>query len=135
MDAQRLDTLAKAVGRWTTRRSVVAFVVGMGLAARTPGVTMARQKNTKAKNKKKKCKQFLPQTQCMACPPFITHPCHWRISVRCPTQPDGTICTEDGGTACCFGRCRNLQTDVDHCGACRNACAEGQTCQAGACVP
>jgi hypothetical protein len=33
----------------------------------------------------------------------------------------------------CSGKCRDLQTDVKHCGSCGNACAEAQNCVAGVC--
>ncbi len=38
------------------------------------------------------------------------------------------------GTACCAGRCLDLQSDAAHCGACGTACSAGQACCAGACT-
>ncbi len=38
------------------------------------------------------------------------------------------------GQTNCSGTCRDLQTDVAHCGMCGRACAAGQVCSVGACV-
>src|SRR5262249_39751384 len=42
------------------------------------------------------------------------------------------------GRDCCAGACVNLQTDVDHCGACANVCdaadSQGRSCGGGACA-
>jgi hypothetical protein len=40
----------------------------------------------------------------------------------------------DGGMACCTGMCRDVSSDVRHCGRCRRQCSAGQDCRAGQCV-
>lgn len=45
-----------------------------------------------------------------------------------PEQCDG------GGAARCGGACVNTEVDPVHCGGCDNACASGQSCEAGVCV-
>lgn len=54
---------------------------------------------------------------------------------RCKKQrtPCAGICCPVG-QACC-GRCTDLQTDTNHCGACFVACGADQTCVAGSCTP
>lgn len=37
------------------------------------------------------------------------------------------------GLSLCHGRCVDLRTDGDHCGACDNACGPGEECVSGAC--
>jgi hypothetical protein len=39
----------------------------------------------------------------------------------------------DGGLTLCGQTCANLQTDVNNCGSCGNACPAGAACQNGAC--
>ena len=57
-----------------------------------------------------------------------------RRKCRCQQgrSPCAGICCPTG-LACC-GRCTDLQTDTDNCGACFTACAVGQTCVAGICT-
>jgi len=43
------------------------------------------------------------------------------------------VCPGAGQTEC-DGACVDVQTDAAHCGACGEACSEGQTCVAGACT-
>jgi hypothetical protein len=38
------------------------------------------------------------------------------------------------GSTNCFGTCKNLSSDLQNCGACGVACAQGQVCTSGACV-
>jgi hypothetical protein len=54
---------------------------------------------------------------------------------RCKKQriPCAGICCPVG-QACC-GRCADLQTDTNHCGACFTVCGADQTCVAGSCTP
>ncbi len=50
-----------------------------------------------------------------------------------PTLPD----VRDNECFCagsvCAGACRNTLSDADHCGACGNVCAPGQSCVGGVC--
>lgn len=41
------------------------------------------------------------------------------------------VCSTD--EACCGYTCVSPQTDPEHCGACGNACAEGEVCESGTC--
>ncbi len=56
------------------------------------------------------------------------------IGSLCNCLPPNTFC---GGARCDIlpCSCSNLQTDLDNCGACGNACPIGTDCQGGACVP
>jgi len=47
----------------------------------------------------------------------------------CPQ--DGAVCTS--GLSVCADACVDLEGDIANCGACGNACGDGQTCQAGVC--
>ena len=46
--------------------------------------------------------------------------------------PDASTCTE--GREECLDECVDLQTSVEHCGACGNACGDGLVCEMGSCV-
>ena len=51
---------------------------------------------------------------------------------------DGTISLtgrNDSLTQSCNGACVNLQSDPANCGACGNACASGEACTDGDCLP
>lgn len=45
--------------------------------------------------------------------------------------PEPTGC--EGGTSMCGITCIDLQNDARHCGACGNACADGESCSGGVC--
>jgi hypothetical protein len=51
-----------------------------------------------------------------------------------PIQP-GQIPGCLGSRILCDGRCVDPSSDADHCGACGDACAAEEMCDAGACVP
>ncbi|MEZ4391795.1 MAG: hypothetical protein R3A48_11915 [Polyangiales bacterium] len=69
-------------------------------------------------------------TRCTAVP---------RTSGSC-TSPVGGVCNTSGSCVCasgnslCSGRCVNLQTDRNNCGACGRACATNAACVSGVCV-
>lgn len=53
------------------------------------------------------------------------------------TGDAGTTTSDDGcgqGTQLCGQACVNLQTDLDHCGGCGQACATDDVCDAGTCA-
>lgn len=52
------------------------------------------------------------------------------------TNPLGyaQTCVDVPTSTSCEAQCRNLMTDVDHCGACGNACAAGGVCNDGECA-
>ncbi|MGK4007579.1 MXAN_6577-like cysteine-rich protein [Sorangium sp. So ce1036] len=47
---------------------------------------------------------------------------------------DNTLAACDDDLSLCGGACVDTQTDPEHCGACDGVCADGQHCEAGACV-
>ena len=49
-----------------------------------------------------------------------------------PVLHCGLVCV--GGTTNCGGVCINTAINIDHCGACDNACGAQQTCSTGNCV-
>jgi thiol-disulfide isomerase/thioredoxin len=75
-----------------------------------------------------------------------------RCGVRCPIGTScvaGTCVSGDGsgtgpggsppcqcprGQACCEGECKDLNTDEQHCGRCKQPCREGETCCEGRCL-
>ncbi|MCP3139297.1 DUF4215 domain-containing protein [Pyxidicoccus xibeiensis] len=58
------------------------------------------------------------------------------LSAMACTSPEPPDSPEDcpTGQTSCSGTCRDLTTDVQHCGACGTACSAGNTCVAGQCV-
>lgn len=56
----------------------------------------------------------------------------------CPLVEGGDACTGvicPGGQTCCGGTCKTLDSDVENCGACGNACATNAACVTGLCIP
>lgn len=49
-----------------------------------------------------------------------------------PEPPSEPLPCSDGRTRC-SGRCADLRTDLEHCGACGGACPSGQACLEGSC--
>jgi hypothetical protein len=130
MDAKRFDSLATVVGRWTTRRSALTLVAGLGLGVLDPAVTEAA-----------KCRPTCTECQHCQCKKKHGKKC------RCRSRNDETFCANPEGGFCqngvcscrdatnCFGSCVNLQFNAGHCGTCGNACTITQVCTAGTCFP
>jgi hypothetical protein len=57
-----------------------------------------------------------------------------------PNAPDADPDAPDGATSCadglelCGGRCADLDTDSEHCGACDDGCSPGESCVGGDCA-
>ena len=47
----------------------------------------------------------------------------------------GSPSVPEFATTCCDGRCVNIRFDARNCGGCGRACAPGERCQNGTCVP
>ena len=114
MDGSRFDHLA----RWaatTSRRRALRFLVGFALGGLLPSIATDRTAGAACGLVGDSCTQ---DGDC--CP-----------GARCARN--GTCRCKLGLTAC-GGRCRNLQTNPNHCGACGHVCASG-SCVAGVCCP
>jgi hypothetical protein len=135
MDVRQFDALTRAAGRWMTRRLIFTLIAGAGQAARVFGEISASQKRKKPKKKNSRCQRPCPE--CTSCR-LVKVPCGRAcdgLGRRCVPVTDGTACVGGGGTTCCSGHCRDLQTDSANCGACFNACGPGRTCNEGRCPP
>src|SRR4029079_3615691 len=53
---------------------------------------------------------------------------------RSALNPCDDILCPGGTPTCCDGECKNIQTDVENCGACGHACAPHQMCVRGRCA-
>ncbi|ATB50616.1 MXAN_6577-like cysteine-rich protein [Corallococcus macrosporus] len=62
-------------------------------------------------------------------PPLLLAAVAALLLTGCPEE--GAVCTP--GLAVCGEACVDLRGDAANCGACGNACGDGQTCQDGAC--
>jgi DNA-binding beta-propeller fold protein YncE len=119
MDGGRFEGILRSLGGGAaSRRSVARGLAGIGLGALVAGRAGAGgdveaagdrcAKLGKACSKEKKCCNGL------AC-------------------RNGT-CACTGGKTKCGTRCRNLKTDPNNCGACGQACFEGEACVGGFCA-
>jgi hypothetical protein len=114
-----LDDLAKglASGNLSRRkalRMLGAAMVG-GMLASIPGVALAAP-----------CRR--PRIRCagQCCAAGVTTCQGTGRNSTCGSCPTGQVV--------CGGQCVDTSTDLANCGGCGNACAEGKTCQGGACV-
>jgi hypothetical protein len=57
------------------------------------------------------------------------------VGRRPDVRAEGGVTNCPSGTTLCDGRCADTRTDVEHCGACNNPCANDRVCAGGACVP
>jgi len=114
MEDQRFDELTKRVASSVSRRTALkaALIAGVGGFLGLGGTEVASADAGKCLGDKcelnKQCCTGVcdPNTQTCACP---------------------------GGQTNCSGNCLNLQTDSANCGACGNACPNGQACVGGVC--
>lgn len=115
----RFDDLARdlangTVSRRTALRRLAGGALGFGIAL-TPGAAIAAEELERARcPKSRKCKG-------KCCPP----------GAKCKKGK----CKCKGGKRKCGKKCVDVQTSVDHCGACGNACPDGQACVGGECTP
>jgi hypothetical protein len=75
------------------------------------------------------------QTGCDSAKPVVSIPFPTITNPRSSPPDENGTCAE-GKTLCGIGaseRCRNLQTDYEHCGECGNACMPGIQCVNGRC--
>jgi hypothetical protein len=141
MDANRIDTIARFLTTLGSRRGALRGLVA-GISTLIPRLgTDARR----GKNRKKEPKPAPPKCSKLYGKCFVNSDCCAR-GARCDRtgrnrclckrgraicKPQGTCCPN--GQVCC-GRCANLKTSPDHCGACGAACAVGEVCIGGICT-
>ena len=122
MDAHRFDRLAVALAATPSRRRVLRLLAGSALGS----LLGARARGEAA-----------GQAGCGLVGAGCTvnddccrgARCNARNRCACRAGAGFSACPVAGGE-----RCFRLQTDRDHCGACGNACADGELCCGGACV-
>jgi Collagen triple helix repeat (20 copies) len=71
------------------------------------------------------------------CPTAVSPYCIQNPSLCTPVQKAcvSAVCGGcDSGQTACHGACANLQTDVQNCGSCGNACSNGSACVNGNCA-
>ncbi len=88
-----------------SRRQALAGVLGMAVIALTEDID-AKKKKRKKKNKSKKKDKNHGPAQDTGCP---------------------------AGQVECDDQCRDLSSDIEHCGECYESCYNGQICSAGVC--
>ncbi len=112
MDGPRFDTLARtlAATRRTTRKTLLGAGLGLLLAGRSGDGAAAdcKQVGQRCSGDKDCCKH----AQC-------------RLS---------GVCACKSGFTDCNGKCKDLTTNKNHCGACNNDCGDGEFCCSGACI-
>ena len=133
MDAHRFDDVIRAFSSTATRRR---FLVGLAalpfFAADDEARAWERKrrgKNAKKAKKGKKAKDKKNPKDCAG----------KECGGKCGDCRDGKVC-HDGVCGCpdamaeCDGRCVNLLTDADHCGACNASCPGSNGCRHGTCT-
>jgi hypothetical protein len=60
--------------------------------------------------------------------------CQFKTDCCAGSRCDNDRCRCRDGLTACGKRCRDLESDRAHCGACGNACRSGQTCCGGTCA-
>ena len=119
MDGPRFDAWTRTLARGRSRRGALRVLAGGGLGALLAHRAASRGTAQEA------------QAVCG----LVGEPC--RVNGECC---HGNAC-RDGTCQCarvnytnCNGRCRDLRTNENHCGACNTPCEAGQTCCRGRCV-
>jgi hypothetical protein len=112
MDGPRFDTLARtlAASHRTSRKTLLGAGLGLLLAGRSGDGAAAdcKQVGQRCSGDKDCCKH----AQC-------------RLS---------GVCACKSGFTDCNGKCKDLTTNKNHCGACNNDCGDGEFCCSGACI-
>src|SRR5262245_45601527 len=130
-------SLAESVPRRESLRRLGAVFAGAVLSPLAAGTAWAAGKQAPAQDPCKafcdRCSKGAPRNQCLtACRACNNTPS--RLCGGC-----GTHACCGAGTTCCSGRCADLDSDVNHCGACGNVCDEvvgphlHSTCINGSC--
>ena len=140
MEAPRFDSLTKIAGI-SRRSALLSLAVGLVLPVRrasTSDTSLKAQRDGDPGPAPSKCSKLYGKC-------FVNSDCCAR-GARCDRtgrnrclckrgralcKPQGTCCPK--GQVCC-GRCANLKTSSDHCGACGVACAVGEVCVGGICT-
>lgn len=125
MDSKRFDALVRAVSRSGSRRAVGRLLAGLALAAgfASQDVTAKRRKRHKGRKRGHAALRHDQPRQASAGRPSKGN----ARPNRCPLGQ--TACKVKGRKTCV-----DLQTDTNHCGKCRKACAGDQICQNGQCA-
>jgi hypothetical protein len=112
MNERRFDTIARGLAGPLPRRPLIGVLAGALTAAWVlPEQALACKKVGRKCDKNKDC-------------------CD---GARCKGGKNGK-CRCKGGFTKCGKQCYNLDKDEQHCGACDNACAEGDSCIDGSCA-
>lgn len=137
------DRIARITRRFTSglpRRTAIAMAFG---ASSLPWLAASR--DGEAKRRKRRNRGPGPDDPCSklggkcafngdCCGPRTR--CKKAGNGKCRCKRDSVPCAGiccPTGQACC-GRCADLQTDADNCGACFAACGADETCVAGSCT-
>lgn len=126
MDAHRFDDAIRAFSSTATRRKLLSGLTAIPFLAPEAGAWERNHQGKKAKKRKnkKKGKKSCAGKECGG---------------KCADCRHGKVC-RDGACVCpddyveCDGKCVNLLTDADHCGACNTTCPGGNGCRHGTCT-
>jgi hypothetical protein len=110
MDAIRFDALTRAL---TSRRTTRKTLLGAGL-----GLLLAGRRRDAAANCKKVGRSCNQDSDCCK-------DAECRLSGVCDCKVGFTACS---------GKCKDLSTNNNHCGACNNECGGGEFCCSGECI-
>jgi hypothetical protein len=113
MNAARFDGLLRSLALSTSRRGLVADLVGSLLAVLA--VQLSGEEALAGCGGR--C------AQCERC-----------RNGRCRPKEDQTPCGSEGTRQCCAGRCVSLETNPRHCGECGRRCQINAVCDAGICA-
>jgi len=124
MDGGGFDKLARRLAGATTRRGVLQGAL-VGLV----GGVAVHDATDAAPRRRSVCREA--GVSCTRSGQCCSGTCE-RVALSVGRAPRYTCACESGKTFCSRG-CRDLQSDVDHCGACGNSCGANGVCLSGVC--
>ena len=117
MDGTRFDAWTRSLAGGRSRRGALRLLAGGGLGALLPRLAPAGAAAQEA------------QAVCG----LVGEPCAVNGECCHGNRCNGRRCVCQRGKTDCGGRCRDLNTNENHCGECGNRCEAGQSCCGGRC--
>jgi hypothetical protein len=128
MDGNRFDAISRALGAGVSRRGalrIIAAVVAGGSATRLADDAAAIPSGP---SRRSLCR--VPFAGCTKDGQCCTGTC---MTSRSLPRSQRNRCACDNGLTPCNGFCVDIETDINHCGACGNVCAATEWCVSGVC--